>query len=221
MSQMNERGARSERGSALWGTGGRGGDRSSVLWGKGGRGLLTACVAIVVLVAPMSAMSSSLDSKPAVSGNAFIAPSLLAANGQVDVIVSYNPSLDPSGQGKSLLDSRLKGMGVFQNMKKLDLINGFQGQVPAAQLKKLADVPGISVTPNANVKLAGSVLPVNSSTQLWPYESGNSAMWAGDSTLYSGKLPAIAIVDSGIQARSDFGNRVIASVNLSTIDGNT
>ena len=36
----HERGARSERGSALWGTGSRGGDRSSVLWGKGGRGIL-------------------------------------------------------------------------------------------------------------------------------------------------------------------------------------
>jgi len=42
MSQLNERGANSERNSALWGTGGRGGDRSSVLWGKGGRGMLVA-----------------------------------------------------------------------------------------------------------------------------------------------------------------------------------
>ena len=40
MSQNTGPGARSERGSALWGTGSRGGDRSSVLWGKGGRGLL-------------------------------------------------------------------------------------------------------------------------------------------------------------------------------------
>ena len=38
---------------------------------------------------------------------------------------------------------------------------------------------------------------------------------------YAGKTPAIAIVDSGIQNRADFGGRVIASVNLSTIAGNT
>jgi len=46
MSQLNERGAHSERNSALWGTGGRGGDRSSVLWGKGGRGMLIATVVV-------------------------------------------------------------------------------------------------------------------------------------------------------------------------------
>ena len=58
MSQNTERGARSERGSALWGTGSRGGDRSSVLWGKGGRGILVTSVAAVALAAPMAAMAS-------------------------------------------------------------------------------------------------------------------------------------------------------------------
>src|SRR4051794_27722456 len=215
MSQMNERGARSERGSALWGTGGRGGDRSSVLWGKGGRGLLVTCVVVFALLAPMAAMATSSSAAPAAASN-FIDPGLLKANGQVDVVISYVQSLDPTGQGAALLDGRLKGMGVFQNMKKLSLINGYTGQVPAAQLKKLADVPGLSVTPNASEKLAGST-----SGQLWPFESGNANLWAGDSLLYNGKLPAIAVVDSGIQARSDFGARLIASVNLSTIDGNT
>src|SRR6476469_2074458 len=46
-------------------------------------------------------------------------------------------------------------------------------------------------------------------------------MWPGDTTTYAGKTPAIAVVDSGIQNRADFGGRLIASVNLSTIDGNT
>ena len=78
-------------------------------------------------------------------------------------------------------------------------------------------MPGLIVTPNADVKLAGAA----KSSQLWPYESGNAELWAGDATLYDGKLPAIAVVDSGIQKRADFGNRVIASVNLSTIAGNT
>ena len=220
MSQVNERGARSERGSALWGTGGRGGDRSSVLWGKGGRGLLVTCISMFVLAVPFAATAASNGSAPAV-GSAFIAPTLLNANGQVDVVISYSASMDPSGSGKALLDGRLKGMGVFQNLKRLNLIDGFTGVVPAAQLKKLADVPGISVVPNANVKFAGSAAPVFKSTQIWPYESGNADMWAGDAALYQGKLPAIAVVDSGVQPRSDFGTRVVASVNLSTIAGNT
>ena len=48
MSQLNERGANSERNSALWGTGGRGGDRSSGLWGKGGRGWVVATLVVAL-----------------------------------------------------------------------------------------------------------------------------------------------------------------------------
>src|SRR5919199_2174413 len=61
MLHSNERGA-SERGlrsSALWGTGSRGGDsRSSVLWGKGGRGIVTTCVLVCALVAPLAATAA-------------------------------------------------------------------------------------------------------------------------------------------------------------------
>ena len=59
MSQLNERGAISERNSALWGTGGRGGDRSSVLWGKGGPGVVVACMFAFVLAAPLAALAKS------------------------------------------------------------------------------------------------------------------------------------------------------------------
>src|ERR1700710_484035 len=62
MSQLNERGANSERNSALWGTGGRGGDRSSVLWGKGGRGMVVAMM-VVALAAPLAATASK-EKKP-------------------------------------------------------------------------------------------------------------------------------------------------------------
>src|SRR6478609_1481347 len=213
MSQNTERGARSERGSALWGTGSRGGDRSSVLWGKGGRGILVSCVAAFALAAPMAAMADSgkgpSKDKGAIASS-FIAPSLLNATGKVDVIIQ-------SSGGTSDAVSKTKGLGVFQkDMKQLSLVNGVEAVVPASQLKKLQGVSGIVVTPNANVKLSGV-----GTTQLWPYESGNALMWPGDTTTYAGKSPAIAIVDSGIQNRSDFGNRVIASVNLSTIAGNT
>jgi serine protease AprX len=57
-----------------------------------------------------------------------------------------------------------------------------------------------------------------SSGQLWPYESGLSKGWSGGDAPKAGSVPAIAIVDSGIQpGRSDFGNRVLASVKFSTL----
>ena len=234
MSNSQERGAAGMRGSALWGTGSRGGDRSSVLWGKGGRGILVSSILAVALCAPLAATAAS--GKPVVAppptkapapaptptpapaptpvAASFIAPSLLNATGKVDVIIQ-------SSHGTSDALAKAKGLGVFEkDVKQLNLIGAVEATVPAAQLKKLQGVAGVIVTPNANVKLSGSVSGLQSS-QLWPYESGNANLWPADTTTYAGKAPAIAIVDSGIQARSDFGNRVIASVNLSTIAGNT
>ena len=211
MANLNERGATEGRGSALWGTG-KGGDRSSVLWGKGGRGILLACVAVLALAAPMVATADSGKNSPIALS--FIAPTLLNATGQVDVIIQ-------SSGGTSDAIAKATGLGVFQkNIKRLDLIGAVEATVPAAQLKKLQGIPGLIVTPNSTVKVSGGTSLVQSS-QLWPYESGNANLWNGDLTTYAGKAPAIAIVDSGVQARSDFGSRVIASVNLSTIPGNT
>jgi serine protease AprX len=185
-----------------------------VLWGKGGRGILVSCIAAFALAAPMAALADSGKGSSGNSGviaSSFIAPSLLNATGKVDVIIQ-------SSGGTSDAVSKTRGLGVFQkDMKQLGLIGAVEAVVPASQLKKLAGVPGLIVTPNADVKLAGQA----KTSQLWPYESGNAELWAGDAALYAGKMPAIAIVDSGIQQRGDFGNRLIASVNLSTIAGNT
>jgi serine protease AprX len=221
MSQLNERGARSERGSALWGTGGRGGDRSSVLWGKGGRSMVVSFVLVLALAVPLAATAATTkaSTQPSPIASAFIAPELLNAKGQVDVIIR-------SSAGTADALAKATGLGVFQkDVTKLGLIGAVEAKVPAAQLKKLQGIAGITVTPNAMVELSGSTSTSTassySSTQMWPYESGNSLLWYGDQTQYAGKLPAIAVVDSGIQPRADFGTRILASVNLSTIAGNT
>jgi serine protease AprX len=245
MSQLNERGANSERNSALWGTGGRGGDRSSVLWGKGGRGWVVATL-VVALAAPFAAMASpgkhlitagpSLVTPPPAGskanspdGKSWIAKGLLDKaksnpNDRVDVIIqSADGTAGASGAFKWL--SKLAGSSSsadFQNSneRSLDLVGGISVSVPAKWLDKLSRVDGLTVTPDALVRVTGTTTGVASS-QLWPYESGNSQLWAGDLALYDGKTPAIAIVDSGVQNRSDFGSRLIASVNLSTLPGNT
>jgi subtilisin family serine protease len=69
------------------------------------------------------------------------------------------------------------------------------------------------------VKVSGST---TYSKQLWPYETGNATMWYGDLNTYASKMPTIAIVDSGIDTtRPDFAGRIVASVNLSTLPGNS
>lgn len=247
METMNERGARSDRSSALWGTGGRGGDRSSVLWGKGGRGLVLSFVLAIALAAPLAATASNgkrpaptppttttttttttptLPTPDASNGrdrSNFVAGQLLSRaksspNTRVDVIVT-------STGGTAAAQNTLKWLALlsgqstpFQDQQNLSLVNGVSLSLPARLVTFLQKIPGLTVIPNSPVKLSGTI---SSSTQLWPYASGNSAMWLGDSYLYNNSTPAIAVIDSGVQPRADFGTRIRASVNLSTIDGNT
>jgi serine protease AprX len=57
------------------------------------------------------------------------------------------------------------------------------------------------------------------SLQRWPYAANLHWLWNSYAT---SKAPAIAVVDSGIQTgRSDFGTRIAANVNLSSLSGNS
>src|SRR6185312_10841628 len=251
MSENAGRGSRSERGSALWGTGGRGGDRSSVLWGKGGRGLLVT--SIVALAVPLCATAGTITKpapkpvpvKPAPvpevpkadpsntpDGKSWIAQPLLNQadsnpNQLVDVIVQSTGGVDGATKALKWLSKASNGGWNHKDGDDddLKLVGAVSLTLPAKWVAKLSQVPGLIVTPDSLVKVSGTTLPSLvtklTSTQLWPYESGNAFLWPGDLSTFLGKAPAIAIVDSGIQNRSDFGNRVIASVNLSSIAGNT
>src|SRR5689334_21835284 len=135
MSNKLERGARSERSSALWGTGSRGGDRSSVLWGNGGRGIVVSCLAALALAAPLTASAGSGSGS---NNSGFIAPGLLDKSGSVDVIIQSNG-------GTSDAFSKAKGLGVFEkDIKQLGLIGAVEVTAPAAQLKKLQGLSGIT-----------------------------------------------------------------------------
>ena len=257
MSQLNERGANSERNSALWGTGGRGGDRSSVLWGKGGRGAVVATM-VVALAAPLAATaskgkpvvpsapvlpastSSGSDPAPPQGGKAnspdgktWVAKGLTdkaksKPNDRISVIIQSANGVSGADNafkwlGKLAAKSNQQGDFQGNNEKSLDLVGGVSVSIPAKWLDKLQQVPGLTVTPDALIRLQAQPAAAAtglSSSELWPYESGNSQLWAGDAALYKGKTPAIAIVDSGVQTRADFGDRIIASVNKSTLVGN-
>jgi hypothetical protein len=89
----------------------------------------------------------------------------------------------------------------------------------------------VSITPDSPVHMSdwgpsssgqnswqSSSAPNWKSGQLWPYASGSANNWPMDSSSSAKwNMPSIAIVDSGIQNRSDFGNRIAASVDLSSI----
>jgi len=96
----------------------------------------------------------------------------------------------------------------------------------------------LSITPNLPVQLGNPASSTSSgstsaptkantntsfsSSQVWPYESKSADNWAKDSDPgFAAAQPSIAVVDSGIQNRSDFGSRIVASVDLATLPGAT
>src|SRR5262249_33635203 len=78
----------------------------------------------------------------------------------------------------------------------------------------------LAITPDAPVQTTGVIQW--SSNQLYPAVSGAANNWNTDqNAANAANMPTIAIVDSGIQSRADFGSRLIGSVNLSTLPNNS
>jgi serine protease AprX len=205
------------RASALWGAGSRKGElRSSALWGKGGRRVAGALLAVVALALPLAATAGSRDKGDGQKGAKYVSPGLLKKahdnpGQKVRIIIQ-------STGGASDADNALKGAGSLK--KRLNLIGAVSVEVPAAKVDELAKVDGLTITPDSPVKVSGSTwgVPVHYSDQMWPYESGNAALWGQSSA--SSSL-TIAVVDSGVEpGRADFGTRLLPQVNLSTLTPN-
>ena len=219
----NSGGTRGEtRSSALWGTGNRGSDsRANALWGRGTRGLVTAITAMLVLGVPLASTAAVSSSGRQVvrhvgtgHKHTYISPGLLRLGAKfphrkLNVIIQSDNST-PAAAAAFARINRLDGDIANEKLgRRLDLVGGVSAVIDADKLAALAKIRGLTVTPDAQVRLAAY-----SSQQLWPYESGVAKNWEGTS---SASLPTIAVVDSGIETnRPDFGNRVLASVNLST-----
>ncbi|MDQ2969495.1 MAG: S8 family serine peptidase [Actinomycetota bacterium] len=210
------------RSSALWGTGNRGGEsRSSALWGKGGRGMVTMVAAAFLLCVPLVASAGSGSGSHGENGS-FVAPALLreareTPNKLVRVIIQSERGTSHAKQAFDLVDSMDSSADREDLRQRLSLVDGVAVNLEADKFAALSHIAGLTVTPDAPVKLDGRV----SSKQLWPYAQGFVPLWAR-SKHAARPGPAIAIVDSGIDStRADFDGRVIADVNLSTLPNNS
>jgi serine protease AprX len=215
------------RSSALWGTGNRGGDsRSNALWGKGGRGLVTALVAVLVVAAPLAAGARKGDGR-----NLQLAPTTY-----VDPILMAKAEATPNELVKVIIQGRL-GKGTAHAVDAFHDVQDRSGSAPAERVKdqygfvssvavtlrakkvlRLARVPGLTVTFDAPVKLSSTP----TSNHLWTTASGVKPLWGNRPA--TGPMPAIAIVDSGIdknRADFDLGARVIDDVVLTNLQPNS
>ena len=220
----NTSGKRGEtRSSALWGTGNRGGEsRSNALWGKGGRGIVTALVAMLAISVPLASSAgkqNGLRARQIAPKRTWISPGLMHAAKKhparlVHVIIqSTKGSATGAMQAFDKAD-KLDGLADREKInRRLGSIDAVAATIRLDKLGKLANRPNLIVTADAPVHVSSY-----SSGQLWPYESGVSQNWTGLGAPNPGPgAPTIAVVDSGIENRADFGNRVLASVKLGTL----
>ena len=223
------------RGSGLWGSkrgGGSGGDgRSRTVR----RGLLVLLA--LTLAAPLAASAGSGHEHSWTPS--YLAPSLARAAQQtpnVSVPVIVQSANGDDGQASDALK-------VFaKDQRRLSIVDGAAADVVASDLPKLAQQHDLVITPDQQVVLdaggargngpKGSKPPHNphqndgfSSSQVWPAAVGVDQLWPALSAASAKPdrgAPTIAFVDSGIESdRADFGNRVLASVDLSTLPGNS
>ena len=194
------------RANALWGR--RGDSRSNALWGRSGKRSLVLLSLAAMLVVPVagSAASGGLPANPsAVVPNSLLAQAAANPDQQFDVIVQGNKGVTPKSLGQDVTNSSGKLKTRFLT------VNGVDALISGKALVQLASNPHVlAITPNVRTKLMG-------------YE--DATMWRDTTHLSSpsltnataSSLPAIAVVDSGVQARTDFGSRIVASVNMCSL----
>ena len=223
---------RDARGSGLWGTG-RGGRGSN---GRRNRAVKRGLPLLLVmaLAAPLAASAGGGHHSWQTS---YLAPSLMRAatqtpNATVHVIVQ---STDGTGDAVDALHD------FSDTTRKLPIVGAAAGEVVAGDLPEIAEEHNLVITPDQamvfDLKAGGpgakKPKPYHnphqsgpySSSDVWPAAVGVDQFWPtlpGPSGKDAGSTPTIAFVDSGIEAsRSDFGDRVLAAVDLSTLPGNS
>ena len=201
------------RANALWGR--RGESRSNALWGRSGKRTLVLLSLAAMLVVPVAG-SAAPGSAP--GPNAIVPDSLIAAatanpTQQFDVLVVGNKDVSASGVGQDVTNSNGKLKMRFLTVAGVDAL------VSGKDLLQLARNPHVlSITPNSKTTLAGyeDATMWRDSTDLTLMRNAFDPN-TGAITGPAPQAPAIAIVDSGVQARADFGTRLVASVNLCSL----
>jgi len=156
-----DRSVRSTRGSALWGSGSRGGERSF----GARRGLVIVLAGAFALGAPLAA-SAGGGPKAGTQHGAYVQPGLLEqaqahGNQKLRVIIQAAGGTNAAVSAFS----RNGGADGGTVSKRLALVSGVAVELKAKWIARLAKIPGLVITPDAPVQSTGDV---RFNTQLWP-----------------------------------------------------
>ena len=202
------------RANALWGR--RGESRANALWGRSGKRTLVLLSLAAMLVVPVagSAAPGGLPDKPsAVVPDSLIAAATANPTQQFDVLVTGNKDRSSATIANDVGNENGKVKTRFLT------VNGVNATVSGKDLLKLAQNSHVlSITLNAKTELSGY-----ENATMWRDSTDMSVLQnsvdpaTGVITGPAPKAPAIAVVDSGVQPRADFGTRLVASVNLCSL----
>ena len=201
------------RANALWGR--RGESRSNALWGRSGKRALVLLSLAAMLVVPVagSAAPGGQDKATAVVPNNLIAQATANPDQQFDVLVTGNKDRSAS----SVADDVSNEHG---NVKRRFLtVNGVNATLSGKDLLKLAQNSHVlSIVPNTKEKASSY-----QDNTMWRDSTDMTILQnafdpnTGAITGPAPQAPAIAIVDSGVQPRADFGSRLVASVVMCSL----
>jgi serine protease AprX len=142
------------------------------------------------------------------------------ANAAQDAANQLNADANAASSNVSDLADRILQQQVTDQFSS---ISGVAATLTGDQIVALVDHGNgglLSITPDAPATVSAD--PKWSSGQLWPFASAVSGNWGEDKKAdLSDAMPTIAIVDSGVEDRGDFGTRLLASVNLTTRPNNS
>ena len=211
--------AKGTRSSALWGSGSRGEDRRRDVHQRDVMRRGAVLVAVAALFGCLA--GGAVAAKPAFVGKnapAFVPKSLLAKaqaapDAYFNVIVRGRP-----GESSASIASKFPKDGALGKVKKAFYsVNGVAGSISGKNLLKLAaDNHVFAIVPDQKLTSTGI-----EESGLWTASTTVAHLW-GSALAPAPQAPAIAIVDSGIDASKlgDFGSRIVASVNMSSTDPN-
>jgi serine protease AprX len=204
------------RASALWGKKTKGEARSSALWGKPGRRFTALLAVLAVLAAPVAAPAANgTDSSGALVPDGLMAQAQAHPTSVNRVIVQAKP-----GKSSRYVASLVQGVvathpGKAKGLqRKFSVLNGVSAALTGTQIVELAKQKGIlAITRDRKLVASGQF----SSDQGWAQTAHLDDFWSG-MQLSGLSMPAIAIVDSGVQSgRLDLNGRVIKQVRLTSL----
>jgi serine protease AprX len=165
-----------------------------------------------MLVVPMASSAA-----PAVADGSAIVPKSLLTQAAANPLKQFDVIVQGDKGSKGAQDDTSYNGGKVK--KRFLTIAGVSASISGANLLKLAKYPHVTaITPDAKTSSVGY-----EDSTMWQDSTDMSILQnsfdpnTGEITGPAPQAPTIAIVDSGVQKRADFGDRLVAQVNMCSI----